>query len=166
MISTEKFGLWFMAPAEWNITLVVLFFNKCSGGKQIFTLSGKYWKLIRERGCWPGMPGISTGGRGHYCPNYDDCYDGCSYETMALWHRRIHRQRHRGLYTAPHLSRSGHAVLATSTHYSPASGLGIIQIQYTLSSDYRDLCRGSFIVTVLSYTIQVDVSSIVLRMFL
>ena len=112
------------------------------------------------------MPGISTGGRGHYCPNYDDCYDGCSYETMALWHRRIHRQRHRGLYTAPHLSRSGHAVLATSTHYSPASGLGIIQIQYTLSSDYRDLCRGSFIVTVLSYTIQVDVSSIVLRMFL
>ena len=70
------------------------------------------------------------------------------------------------LYTASDLSRSGHAVLAASTHHSPASGLGIIQILYTLSSDYRDLCRGSFIVTVLSYTIQVDVSSIVLRMFL
>ena len=65
MISNEKFVLWFMAP-EWNITLVVLFFNKCSGGKQIFTLSGKYWKLIRERGCWPGMPwcqGYPHGGR-------------------------------------------------------------------------------------------------------
>ena len=76
------------------------------------------------------MPGISTRRphRGHYCPNYDDCYDGCSYETMALWHWRIHRPRHRGLYTDPDLSRSGHAVLAASTHHSPASGLGIIQI--------------------------------------
>ena len=130
MISTEKFGLWFMAPAEWNITLVVLFFNKCSGGKQIFTLSGKYWKLIRERGCWPGMPGPRGRTGGIIVPIMMIVMMDV---VTRPWHYGTggytgHATAASTLYTASDLSRSGHAVLAASTHHSPASGLGIIQI--------------------------------------